>query len=109
MKKLLKIITTLLFGILVMTSCASNSVKPDSKNITFFKTHLSKKEIRNTIMNIGTKNGWYMTQFNDNKVIAEKIDGTTSTVVTVTYNKDSYYLKPNNSNLQNILDSVLAN
>ncbi len=108
MKKLLKVIIVSLFSILIMSGCALNSPKPYSKNVTFFKLHLSKKEIRNTIIALGKKDGWYMTGFDDNKVIAEKINGKTSTVVTITYSSNSYYLKPNNSDLQNTLDSVLA-
>jgi len=108
MKKLLKRIIVSLFSILIMTGCASNLPKPYSKNITFFKLHLSKKEIRNTLIDIGKKNGWYMTEFDDNKIIAEKLDGKNSTVVTIVYNSNSYYLKPNNSDLQDILDSALS-
>ena len=48
-----------------------------------------------------------MTEFEENKILAEKITNNTSYVTTIFYDKKSFYTKPENSALNEILNNAL--
>jgi len=68
---------------------------------------LTLKNIRSKIIKVGKKNGWLMTEFEENKILAEKITNNTSYVTTIFYDKKSFYTKPENSALNEILSNTL--
>jgi len=71
------------------------------------KIHLSQKEMRHTIKAAGEENGWIMTEYKGNTLIAEKIEEDGMVSVTVTFDSSSFSIEPENTTLDNILNSVL--
>ena len=70
---------------------------------------LSQKQVRNRILKAGRKNGWIMTKFGGNAVIAENIGESDDFSTTVTFDTNSFNIDPANSELQNILKDSLGN
>ncbi len=91
-----------------ITGCGSTGVG-DAKTQEY--THLEKKiplkKMNAMIMEAAQEDGWRMTEFKENAIIAEKSEGGKTIAVTVTFSEDYFYLSPKNSDLQNILEDRL--
>ncbi|MCD4667148.1 MAG: hypothetical protein K8R44_00880 [Sulfurimonas sp.] len=69
--------------------------------------HMTQEKLHKIIKEAGENNGWKMTEFKSNAIIAEKIDGDDSTSVTVTFSKGSFDIVPANSDLEDAIKSAL--
>ena len=67
----------------------------------------TQSKIHNAIINAGEKNGWIMTKFKNNAVIAEKFIEDKSLSVTVKFDQSSFSVLPANSELEGVLATVL--
>ncbi len=88
------------------TVSAVEEVAPKTEHVTS-KIHLSQKEMRHTIKAAGEENGWLMTEYKGNTLIAEKIEEDGMVSVTVTFDSSSFSIEPENTALDHILNSVL--
>jgi hypothetical protein len=97
-------------SILSLTGCSQTSLQSQNniieKSISIHKP-MGLKKIRNTIIKAGAKNAWLMTELEGNKIMAEKITDNTSYVTTIIYDKKSFYTKPDNSALNEIINNAL--
>ena len=69
--------------------------------------NLTHKQMHNTIKSVAQNEGWIVTEFKNNALIAEKITESDSVAVTVTFNKNSFSISPENSHLKNVLNRAL--
>jgi hypothetical protein len=105
-----KIIATVFLGffVTVFIGCAQTGAgDAKSAEYTHIKTDMTQKEIHKAIFDAAEDAGWRMTEFKDNALIAEKSDGDDTIAVTVSFSKDYFFLSPNNSDLQNIIEDAL--
>jgi len=107
MKKVILSMVISLSSALVFTSCSATEASPEDKSGYITLPKVSQEGIEKIILQSGQKNGWIMTQFKNNTIIAEKIDGDDSISTTVTFDKSSFNLDPKNSDLRDILNEAL--
>jgi len=67
----------------------------------------TQEGMHKAISSIASKNGWKVTKFKSNTLIAEKNENENSVAVTITFNNSSFSLSPKNSELENILNDHL--
>lgn len=65
---------------------------------------LTHKQMHHTIKSVAQNEGWIVTEFKSNALIAEKIGEGDSIAVTVTFNKNSFSISPQNSDLEDVLN-----
>jgi anthranilate/para-aminobenzoate synthase component II len=110
MKKTIGTLFLAFFVTVVITGCSTGSIG-DAKTAEY--THLDKKlplkKMHSLIMEAAIEDGWRVTEFKENKLIAEKTESDETVAVTVTFTKDSFYISPNNSDLQEMLEDKLEN
>jgi len=110
MKKILITATGLLLSSLLFVSCsATNGVDVDAKTVDF--THFEDqplKKVHKLIVEAGEEDGWRMTEFKDNEVIAEKTEDGKTKAVTVDFAEDYFNLDPHDSDLQNAIEKKLG-
>ncbi len=114
MKKLVTLSLVSALSALVLVGCSSNSspAAPSShdaktKDNTFFSKHITMKKAHKSILKAGKENGWKMTEFKSNTIIAEKFDDGETTAVTINFNNDSFGINPKNSDLEDaIMDEI---
>ena len=82
-------------------------ITPIENNEHPIKIHYSNKELRQIIMEVGEENGWIITEFKNNALIAEKIQKGDSVALTVKFNNSSFSLQPQNSELQELITAKL--
>ncbi len=116
MKKVITLSIVSLLSTFVLTGCMGGSAAPskhdsDAKheNRVYIDKNLKLESIRYTIKNTGKRLGWIMTDFKSNSIIAEKIDANTNKTVTVTYDKSSFELSPDDENLKEAILHDLEN
>jgi len=78
-----------------------------TKEKHFSNIHLSQEQFHNIIMSAGEKSGWIMTKFKSNSIIAEKIQKNDSLVVTIKFDKSSFSILPDNSELEGAITAML--
>jgi len=91
---------------LVLVGCGA-AISPEAHTGETHNKHMTQEKIHKIIKKAGENNGWKMTEFKSNAIIAEKIDGDDSTSVTVTFNKGSFDIAPANSDLEDAINSAL--
>ena len=69
--------------------------------------HLSQEKFHKLIIKAGEKNGWIMTKFKSNTLIAEKVENDNTLSVTITFNKTSFNVLPANSELEGAITAML--
>ena len=107
MKKVILSIVLSLSSALVFTSCNSGPSSPEDKSGYITLSHPTQETVQDIILKTGTSNGWIMTKFKNNAIIAEKIDGDDTVSTTVTFDKSSFNLDPKNSDLRDLLNEAL--
>ncbi len=100
MKNTIRLGTLSLLASLLLVGCAATS--GISGDAIAHKT-VSSKEIQRIIKKAAEDDGWRMTKFRSNSMIAEK-DGV---VTTVTYKNATITTDPNNSSLQSTIEDAL--
>ncbi|MNN97170.1 hypothetical protein D3C81_2162810 [compost metagenome] len=83
----------------------------DTKTVSF--THLEHEmplaKVHKLILKAGEENGWRMTKFKDNELIAEKEEDGTMKAVTITFSENYFDISPKDSDLQNAIEKELDN
>ncbi len=69
--------------------------------------HYSQERLQNILMKAGEQNGWSMTAFKRNTLIAEKVGDNDSIAITVKFDKSEFSVVPKNSELESILAAAL--
>ncbi len=116
MKKIITLSIASLLSTFVLTGCTGDSPSPSKHDYdvkhaerVYIDKNLKLESVRYTIKNTGEKLGWIMTDFKFNSIIAEKINGSKNKTVTITYDKSSFELDPNDEELKEALLHDLNN
>ena len=91
---------------LLLSACSMTGTSPEEKG-QITKEQLTQKNVAKLITKTAEKNGWRITPFRYNALVAEKIGDASTSAVTITFSTDSFELFPANSDLQNILSEAL--
>ena len=102
MKKVISLGVASALSTFLLVGCGgvSPSVQSHSK-------HMTQEKVHSIIKKAGKEAGWKMTEFKNNAIIAEKIDGSDSKAVTITFDKHSFNISPSDSNLEDAIQSAL--
>jgi len=81
--------------------------KVKNEHRVFLDRVLTQQKVHKLILQAGEENGWRMTEFKSNELVAEKMtsDGTIS--VDIKFDNHSFEIDPENDDLSDILKSVL--
>ncbi|WP_457746124.1 hypothetical protein [Sulfurimonas sp.] len=107
MKKIFTFGVVFTLGALLLVGCTPSTSSNDGEAQKHLTKPMTLQEVHNAIMQAGEKAGWRMTEFKENTVIAEKIDGDESTSVTVEFSNDSFNTSPENDELNDIIENAL--
>ncbi|MEO1937905.1 MAG: hypothetical protein ABGW85_04630 [Sulfurimonas sp.] len=109
MKKLLKL-TLASAIVLLMASCsATGGPDADTQTASFehFKPKHSLSEVHDLIVQAGKENGWRMTEFKDNEIIAEKVSDDNTKAVTIKFAKNYFHIEPEDGDLEDAIKDKL--
>ena len=67
----------------------------------------TQEKIHDAIVSAGEQNGWIMTEFKSNALIAEKLKGDNTVAVTVKFDKSFFSILPANSELKSAITAML--
>ena len=109
MKKIVILSAGLLLSSLLLVSCsATNGVDVDTKTAEFI--HFKKmplKKVHKLIVKAGEEDGWRMTEFKENKLIAEKTEDGETKAVTIEFSENYFNLDPHDSDLEDAIEDKL--
>ena len=80
------------------------SIMEDTKH---FSTERTQEEMHKLIKSLATNNGWDITEFKSNTLIAEKVENDNSISLSILFDNSSYSLSVENKELNTILDNGL--
>ncbi len=111
MKRIVTLSIASLLSTFVLAGCMgdSPSASHDKDNDVkyqdrvFIDKNLKLESVRYTIKNTGQRLGWIMTDFKSNSIIAENVDNNTNKTVTITYDKSSFQLEPDDPKLRDAI------
>jgi predicted small secreted protein len=109
MKKTLSLATTLLISSLLFSACSTTTQGPQADvkkaDYVYFKKSMPLHKINKQIIKAGEEDGWRMTEFKENALIAEKTEGDGDTkAVTITFGEDYFTLSPENDDLKDAIE-----
>ena len=115
MKRIITLGVVSILSSFVLVGCGSDSPSPSGlhdgygqeSEWTTVHTGLSQKKIRNIIKDAGEKDGWRMTEFKKNAILADKTDGDDLISTTVYFDKNSFTTDPENSDLEDAIGDAL--
>ena len=110
MKKNLITVTGLLLSSLIFVSCsATNGVDVDAKTVeyTHFKT-MPLKKVHKLIVEAGEEDGWRMTEFKENELIAEKTEDDKTKAVTIDFSESYFNIDPHDDDLEDAIEDKLG-
>ena len=126
MKKIVKVSLVSVVSALMFVGCTPSTAKPDSHDVkpashdakpashdaktaqnTYIQHTLTQEEVHHRIETAAKKNGWRVTNFKNNTLIAEKSLNGDTTAITVHFDKESFRLIPKNGELHTIIEDAL--
>ncbi len=115
MKKILKIGLIGCVASILMSGCANNYLNSNnsydvkSDEYIYIKKDFSASNIQHIIMDIGTKNGWRMTEFKSNEIIAENKSDANLEAISIHFTNKYFFTRPKNDDLEEIIENALQN
>lgn len=101
MKKLITIGCATLTSVLLLTGCGgkpgveSGAHKEEKRGLeAVAQERVDKKVLHKVILEAGRGAGWIMTEFKNNEIIAEKIDGGSSVTASVHFGSHGFHITP---------------
>ena len=107
MKNIVTLSIVSIFATLVLVGCTTANYSPESHSGSVHNQNLTQEKIHKIIKSVGEKDGWNMTEFKSNALIAEKTDGDNSKSVTITFDKHSFDITPHDSDLEDAIRDAL--
>ncbi len=95
------------FALFALANCTGAPESPESHHGVSEKAHLTQEKVSKIISQAAEEAGWKITEFKSNALIAEKIDGEDSISTTITFNKESFDINPENDDLEDVLNDAL--
>lgn len=109
MKKIIALSIVSLFGSLLLIGCGSSNPSPEAHTGTVHSKHLTQEKVHDIILKAGKNDGWIMTKFKSNTLLAEKPDGDNSKSVVIVFDRHSFDITPPNSGLESEINDALGN
>ena len=111
MKKILSVVAVI-SSIMIVGCSVKDSAQPSSSSmkssvININNRELTQLKIHKLIVKAGEKDGWEMTEFRGNEVIAEKMEGEESINIIVKFNTETVKLTPEDSDLSDAISTAL--
>jgi hypothetical protein len=103
MKKIITLGLISSLSALLFVGCGGTP-SPEDHSGMVERAHMTQEKVHKIIVKAAQADGWSMTEFKSNALIAEK-EG--EEAVTVTFDKSSFDLSPANSSLNSTLSSAL--
>ena len=110
-RKIIQTVAVLVSSLIITACSTAPKVEGDVQKENYVKIEKSMplKKIHDIIKEAGEQDGWRMTEFKDNALIAEKFGNDSSEVVTIDFTRSSFHLTPANSDLESaIVDKLNA-
>jgi uncharacterized lipoprotein YajG len=102
MKNNTKILAALLLSTtFYLSGCSTHS------NFATFEQHRPLKTMSSIIKKAAIEDGWRVTDFKENALIAEKFNTNNSKAVTIKFSNDSFSLEPYDDDLYDTLENAL--
>jgi len=101
---------TILISSLIITACSTTpKVQGDVKQEDYVKIEklMPLKKVHTLIKEAGEQDGWRMTEFKENALVAEKFTNDSSKAVTIKFSQSSFYLTPEDSELESAIAEKL--
>ena len=111
MKQTVTLGMILLISSLMISGCGTQTPTPSISENEVVKTTINKelnqKQVHKIIAKTAKADGWKVTEFKDNEILAEKINKEDTTAVSIKFNKLSFKIIPQNSELHNLIFKAL--
>ncbi len=115
MKRIITLGVVSILGSFMLVGCGGTSPSPSDTHYgdaqgsewTTVHTGLSQKKIKNIIKTAGEEDGWRMTEFRKNAILADKTDGDDLISTTVYFDKNSFTTDPKNGDLEDTISDAL--
>ena len=115
MKKLLNIVLASTVIMLLNTGCGNSNTQNVEESTSggtelTLQSHTTSKKLHEAIIKAGEAKGLKMTKFKANAIIAEKVDGESTSSATVTFNNDkiSIIQESGNFDAKSLLKAIQA-
>jgi len=112
MKKTVTLGMILLVSSLMMSGCGAQVPTPSTIENEGVKTTLNKelgqKKIHKIITEVVQAEGWQVTEFKKNEVLAEKTKNEDSIAVSIRFDNSSFEITPQNSELNDVIFEALS-
>jgi hypothetical protein len=109
MKTITKItITSLMLSL--FAGCSNQpGIAEDARTIDYnhFKTELTQKQIHKIIVKAGEEEGWRMTEFKENQIVAEKTEDDKTKAVSVIFSNEYFHLDPEDDDLEDAIEDAI--
>ncbi|ADN08881.1 hypothetical protein [Sulfurimonas autotrophica] len=112
MKKIIISTISIVLSGVIFNACSTTSMNAeDTKTASF--THLEHEmplgKVHKLILKAGEENGWRMTEFKENELIAEKEENGSMKAVTITFTQHYFGISPKDSDLHEAIEKELNN
>ena len=110
MKKIIISTISILVSGMLFNACSTTSMNTeDVKTASFIhlEHEMPLSKVHQLIREAGEQNGWRMTEFKENELIAEKEKDGSMKAVTITFTKEYFDISPKDSDLQEAIEKAL--
>ncbi len=113
MKKIIISSVAVVLSTFLLSGCSTNATPShasgDAQAVDYvhFDKAINSKSMQNILKKVGEREGWRMTEYKSNAMIAEKIDAPDEEAVTITFSKDFFYTNPRNKSLESAIKNAL--
>ena len=112
MEKLIGLVLIAVYGMWFFTNqnVATNDMVQQEIRLmdnTAEYSKLTQSQMHSAIKDISEQEGWQVTEFKSNALIAEKSSDGNSVAVTITFTKSTFSISPENFDLKNAIDNAL--
>jgi hypothetical protein len=107
MKNILKVSLIGCAASILMSGCVSSNLAVNNNGHISANKEISKAKLYDDIMEAGSKNGWRMTEFKANEIIAENTSDKNAEAVSIHLKDGYFFTRPNNDELNKIITEAL--
>ena len=113
MKKIIISSITVVLSTFLLSGCNTNATpshtSDDAQAVDYvhFDKKIDSKSMQSILKKVGESEGWRMTEYKSNAMIAEKINDANAQAVTITFSKDFFYTTPRNTSLESAIKNAL--
>jgi len=91
---------------ILMSGCVSGSYDVKGDKYIYIEKDISSTNIAKNIIDAGRKNGWRMTEFKENEIVAENISDSDAKAVSIHFTNKYFFTRPENDDLNEIIEKA---